>query len=57
MSMVVLDFAVNVAIDKAKSSSQIGVVGTFNTAQSMGACGYYIEKIGKYSYEYSYVYS
>ena len=39
MSMVVLDHAVGLAINKAKSASKIGVVGTFNTAQSMGACG------------------
>ena len=38
MSMVVVDKAVNVAIEKALANN-VGVVGTFNTAQSCGALG------------------
>jgi len=44
MSMVVLDFAVKLAIEKALAS-QVAVVGTFNTSQSCGALGFYTEKI------------
>eukprot|EP00325_Prymnesiales_sp_UTEX-LB-985_P031008 CAMPEP_0174738274 /NCGR_PEP_ID=MMETSP1094-20130205/69653_1 /TAXON_ID=156173 /ORGANISM="Chrysochromulina brevifilum, Strain UTEX LB 985" /LENGTH=417 /DNA_ID=CAMNT_0015941643 /DNA_START=90 /DNA_END=1343 /DNA_ORIENTATION=+ len=44
MSMVVMDYAVDVAIEKALASN-VGVVGTFNTSQSCGALGFYAEKI------------
>ena len=46
MSMVVLESAVDLAIEKAKDMN-VGVVGTYNTAQSCGALGYYTEKIAK----------
>ena len=44
MSMVVINRAVEVAIEKALTSNA-GIVGTFNTSQSMGAVGFYAEKI------------
>ena len=44
--MVVLDYAIGVAIDKALASN-VAVVGTFNTSQSCGALGFYTEKIAK----------
>ena len=44
MSMVVLDKAVRLAIDKAQRSN-VGIVGTWNTSQSCGALGFYTEKI------------
>jgi len=46
MSMPVMDFAINLAIEKARAS-QVGVVGTFTTSQSCGALGFYAEKIAK----------
>jgi len=46
MSMVVMDYAINTAITKAKTAN-VGVVGTFNTAQSCGALGFYAEKIAQ----------
>jgi len=46
MSMVVLESAVDLAIKKALEVN-VAVVGTFNTAQSCGALGYYTEKIAK----------
>jgi len=46
MSMPVMDFAINLAIEKAQSA-KVGVVGTFNTSQSCGALGFYAEKIAK----------
>jgi L-2-hydroxycarboxylate dehydrogenase (NAD+) len=44
MSMVVLDRAVRLAIDKAQRAN-VGIVGTWNTSQSCGALGFYTEKI------------
>ena len=44
MSMVVINRAVEIAIEKALTSNA-GIVGTFNTSQSMGAVGFYAEKI------------
>jgi L-2-hydroxycarboxylate dehydrogenase (NAD+) len=44
MSMVVLDYAVQLAIEKAQAS-HVAVVGTWNTSQSCGALGFYTEKI------------
>lgn len=46
MSMVVLDRAVKLAIEKAKTTN-VGIVGTYNTAQSCGALGFYTEMIAK----------
>eukprot|EP00966_Prymnesium_polylepis_P111735 2584865-Prymnesium_polylepis.2 len=46
MSMVVLESAVDLAIEKALAVN-VAVVGTSNTAQSCGALGYYTEKIAK----------
>jgi len=43
-SMVVIDTAVAVAIEKARASG-CAIVGTFNTSQSCGALGFYTEKI------------
>jgi len=44
MSMVVMDKAANLAIEKAQTAL-VGVVGTYNTSQSCGALGFYTEKI------------
>jgi len=46
MSMVVVDKAVNLAIEKAKAH-HVGIVGTFNTSQSCGAMGFYTEKMAQ----------
>ena len=46
MSMVVVDKAVNLAIEKAKAN-HVGIVGTFNTSQSCGAMGFYTEKMAQ----------
>ena len=45
MSMVVMNQAVELAIEKALANNSAGIVGTFNTSQSMGAVGFYAEKI------------
>lgn len=42
-AMVVMDHATEVAITKAKESG-IGLVGNFNSSESTGALGYYVEK-------------
>ena len=44
MSMVVLERAVRLAIEKGQRSN-VGIVGTWNTSQSCGALGFYTEKI------------
>ena len=46
MGMVVVSKAVDLALQKAKQHG-FGIVGTFNTASSTGAIGYYANKIAK----------
>jgi len=45
-SMLALNYATELAIAKAKKSG-IGIVGTFNTAESTGALAYYVNKIAQ----------
>ncbi len=45
-AMVVMDFITNLAIKKAKKAG-IAIVGNFNTSESTGAIGYYVNKIAK----------
>src|SRR5260221_365293 len=45
-AMVVMDQVADVAIKKAKKSG-IGMVGNFNTTESTGALGYYVNKVAK----------
>lgn len=45
-AMVVMDYITTLAIKKAKKSG-IGMVGNFNSSESTGAIGYYVNKIAK----------
>lgn len=45
-AMVVMDYLVDLAVDKAKKSG-IGIAGNFNTSESTGALGYYVNKIAE----------
>jgi LDH2 family malate/lactate/ureidoglycolate dehydrogenase len=45
-AMIVMDIVTQAAINKAKKSG-IGIVGNFNTAESTGALGYYVNKIAQ----------
>ncbi|MBI2414572.1 Ldh family oxidoreductase [candidate division WWE3 bacterium] len=45
-AMVVMDFITNLAIKKAKKIG-IGISGNFNTSESTGALGYYVNKIAQ----------
>ena len=45
-AMVVMDYAADLAIKKARENG-ISVVGNYNSSESTGALGYYIEKIAK----------
>ncbi len=44
--MVVMDSLCDIAIEKAKKSG-IGIAGNFNTGESTGALGYYVQKIAE----------
>ena len=46
MGMVVMHMAVEIAMQKAMEKG-VGIVGTFNTASSTGAIGYYVSKMAK----------
>ena len=46
MGMVVMHMAVDIAMQKAMEKG-VGIVGTFNTASSTGAIGYYVSKMAK----------
>ena len=46
MGMVVMHEAVEIALNKGLEQG-VGIVGTFNTASSTGAIGYYVSKIAK----------
>lgn len=45
-AMVVMDYITNLAIKKAKRSG-VGIAGNFNTSESTGALGYYVNKIAQ----------
>lgn len=45
-AMLTLDFATDLAIEKAKTCG-VSVVGNFNSDESTGALGYYVEKFAK----------
>jgi L-2-hydroxycarboxylate dehydrogenase (NAD+) len=45
-AMVVMDYATDLAIQKAKRT-WISIVGNFNSSESTGALGYYVEKIAR----------
>lgn len=47
LGMVVLDFAVHKAIERAKESG-LAMVGVFHSCNSTGALGYYVEKIASH---------
>lgn len=43
-AMITMDYMTDLAIDKAKQSG-VGIAGNFNSSESTGAIGYYVEKI------------
>lgn len=45
-AMVVMDMLADLAIEKAKTSG-VGIAGNFNTSESTGALGYYVNKIAE----------
>lgn len=45
-AMLVMNLLTETAIEKAKKSG-VGIVGNFNTSESTGALGYYVNKIAK----------
>ncbi len=45
-AMIVMNKVVNTAIEKAKKVG-VGIVGNFNTSESTGALGYYVNKIAE----------
>ena len=45
-AMLVMDYITDIAIQKAKKSG-VGITGNFNTDESTGALGYYVNKIAK----------
>jgi len=48
-AMVVMDYITNLAIKKVKRSG-VGIAGSFNTDESTGALGYYVNKIAQAGY-------
>ncbi|MEP7103288.1 MAG: Ldh family oxidoreductase [Candidatus Dojkabacteria bacterium] len=45
-AMIVMDYLVDLAVEKARKSG-IGIAGNFNTSESTGALGYYVNKIAE----------
>ena len=45
-AMIAMDYLADLAIDKAKKSG-VGIAGNFNSSESTGALGYYVNKIAE----------